>query len=52
MDIDSVVVSWNPSKKEYTITVLTRNDGLIAKYAKDMHEAINIINEIEEKYAT
>ena len=49
--IDSLVMSWNPSKKEYTITTLTSKDGLTVKYAKDMKEAIGIINELEEKHA-
>jgi hypothetical protein len=51
VNIDSVVVSWNPSKKQYTITMLTRNDELILKYAADMPEAIATLKELEEKYA-
>jgi len=51
MNIDSIVVSWNPTKKIYTITALTRTSGLIVQYAKDIHEAVSIINEIEEKHA-
>ena len=50
--IDSVVVSWNPSKQQYTITVLTRDDGLIAEYADDIHDAVQIINKLEETHGT
>ena len=50
--IDSVVVSWNPTKKEYTITVLTRDDVLILEYADDIHDAVHIINKLEEKHGT
>ena len=50
--IDSLVMSWNPSKEIYTITVLSDKEGLIVKHAKDIHEAINIMNELEEKHAT
>lgn len=49
--IDSLVMSWNPSKEEYTITTLTRNSGLVVNYAENIKEAINIINELENKYA-
>ena len=49
--IDSLVMSWNPSKQEYTITTLTNNDGLLVQYANDMKEAINIIKELEGNYA-
>jgi hypothetical protein len=51
MNIDSVVMSWNPSKKQYTITMLTRSDELILKYAADMKEAIVTLKELEDKYA-
>ena len=51
MNIDSLVMSWNPAKEWYTITILTSEDGLVVKQAKDMLEAINIINELEEEYA-
>ena len=51
MNIESVVVSWNPSKEIYTITMLTDKDGLVVQYAKDMHEAITTIQELETKYA-
>jgi hypothetical protein len=51
VNIDSLVLSWNPSKKQYTITMLTRNDELILKYAANMKEAITVIKELEEKYA-
>lgn len=50
--IDSLVMSWNPSKEKYTITTLTRNSGLVVNYAKDMKEAIDLIKELEGKYAT
>ena len=52
MKIDSLVVSWNPAKEQYTVTILTERDGLVANYANDMRGVIIIINELEEKYAT
>jgi hypothetical protein len=51
VNIDSVVLSWNPDKKQYTITMLTRSNELILKYAANMHEAIATLKELEEKYA-
>ena len=51
MNIESIVVSWNRSKEQYTITALTAASGLLVKYAKDIHEAVSIINEIEDKHA-
>ena len=52
MRIDSLVVSWNSAKEQYTITILTEKDGLVANFAKDMRGVITVINELEEKYAT
>jgi len=51
MNIESIVVSWNSSKEQYTITALTEDSGLLVNYAKDIHEAVDIINEIEDKHA-
>jgi len=51
MNIESIILTWNPSKKEYTISALTAASGLLVKYAKDIHEAVSIINEIEDKHA-
>ena len=50
-NIESIILTWNPSKKEYTISALTADSGLLVKYAKDIHEAVSIINEIEDKHA-
>lgn len=50
--IDSIVMSWNEIEEHYLITALTRADGLVTKYAKTVKEAIEIIDELEEKYAT
>ena len=51
MEIDSVVVSWNETSEQYLISVLTRKDGLITKNAGSIHDAVKIIDELEEKYA-
>jgi hypothetical protein len=51
VNIDSLVVSWNPGKEEYTITMLTDIGELEVEYATDMKEAISVINKLEEKYA-
>lgn len=52
MYIDSICVSWLDIENRYLITILTYNEGLIKKYAKDIIEAISIIQKLEEKYGT
>ena len=52
MQIDSLVMTWNPIQEHYLITALTMRDGLITKYAKDIEEAIQVIDELEEEYGT
>ena len=51
MEIDSLVMSWNDLRNEYIITILTYKHGLITRYAKNITEAITVIDELEEEYA-
>lgn len=49
--MDSVCIKWIVSEKRYIITVLTYKDGLITKFAKHMHDVIEVMQELETKYA-
>lgn len=52
MNIESIVISWDRSKEQYTLTALTNSIGLVTNTAKNMEEIIEELNKLEENYAT
>ena len=51
--IESVVISWNETAKEYLTTILNTNlKGVYVEKSKTIEEVIDILQKMAEKHGT
>jgi len=49
--MDSLCVTWIPSEDRYRVTILPKAGELITEYVEDMHQLLELMHYLEEKYA-